>query len=145
MQEIIVQNCLNLSIVKPFKFNVLITQRLNLHKLLVIVYIIGHLHRANRNWSSPTETNAAEAVGTGEQQSCTGISREVGVRDINYLRYDLHCTKCSVRELCRCDARRKLSGDSQAESGEETKSSKVAIVGGQRAGSAENWCILYAK
>lgn len=28
---------------------------------------------------------------------------------------------------------------------EETKSSKVAIVGAQRAGSAENWCILYAK
>lgn len=28
---------------------------------------------------------------------------------------------------------------------EETKSSKVAIVGAQRAGSAENGCILYAK
>lgn len=29
-------------------------------------------------------------------------------------------------------------GDSKAECGEGTKSSKVAIVGGQRAGSAEN-------
>lgn len=37
MQEIIVQNRLNLSIVKPFKYNVAITRRLNLHKLLVIV------------------------------------------------------------------------------------------------------------
>lgn len=59
----------------------------------MIVYIIGYLRSANRSLSSSTETNATETVGTGERPLHTRISRETNVRDINYLRYDLHCAR----------------------------------------------------
>lgn len=75
--------------------------RLNFHKARSNCVYFEHLYCTNRSRSSLTEANATETVGTGERSLYTGISREVGVHGINYLRYDLHYTEQRARGLLR--------------------------------------------
>lgn len=101
--------------------------RLKLHKARDNCVYFEHVYCANRSRSSPAETNATETVGTGERPLYTGISREVGVHGINYLRYDLHALYgAACTRVVASRARRKLGGDDQAGRSRGTKSWKVA-------------------